>query len=92
MAEFTKEQAAKEAADFLKILADEAIKREIPPQIVVSLFGLFSRHILDGLMESGKSQADAISEIAGMYMKGLGVKTLFKHVHVPDDEGLSNIH
>lgn len=75
---------AKNAADFLNHIADEIIKREIPPQVAVTLFGVFGRQIVEAMVEHGRPQEEAISDVAGVFMKGLGVATLIKHVTLND--------
>lgn len=86
----TKEEIAKEAGAFLNAIADDATRRRIPPQVIISLFGLFARQLVDGLIESGKPREEAISEVAGRFMDGLGVATMFKHIHLNDNP--ANFH
>jgi hypothetical protein len=86
--EATPESIAKEAAAFLECVADEIIRRKIPPQAAISLFGVMARQIVDGLIECGKSKEDAISEVAGRFMDGLGVQTIFKRVTLDDGKPL----
>lgn len=80
-----RERAAKEAADFLHRIADDAERLKIPSQVIMRLFGMFGRQIVDGLVELGKTREDAVTEVATEFMTGLGINTLFKHIKLNED-------
>lgn len=81
----TQEEMARAAKEFLEGIAEDATRRKIPPSMVVSLFGFFARSIIEAQTDIGRDRKEAISEIAGLFMEGLGVQTLFQHVTLSEE-------
>jgi hypothetical protein len=76
--ELTQEEMAAEVKEFLERISADAMRRKIPPPIVISIFGFFARSVIEASIENGKAREAATVEAVQMFMDGLGVTTIFQ--------------
>jgi hypothetical protein len=72
------EEMAVESKAFLDALCEDAKRRNIPPDLVVSLFGFFAKSLIDMRVDQGEERAAATFQTVDSFMQGLGMKTVYQ--------------
>jgi hypothetical protein len=81
MTEASHKRSARETAVLSKEFLDSIVKlsheKKLQPELVVSLFGYYCRHLADLLVDSGQTRQEAVSAVLERFTHGLGLKTEF---------------
>lgn len=76
MALSDEERAAllKTTEDFMATIGQKAREHKIKPHMLVRMFGLYTRHVVDNLVENGVPREQATMEAFELFAQGLGMK------------------
>jgi hypothetical protein len=74
----THEEMGEIASAFMEVITEEAIKREIPAFAVVGIFGLFTRKVIEVMVEQGKDRDQTIMDMVKTFMDGVGLDAIFQ--------------
>jgi hypothetical protein len=67
---------ASAAHEFLNDVTRLATLRSLPPTVVVGLFGLFVKKMVDQAAAQGFDEAETMMELIGQFMVGLGMTSM----------------
>jgi hypothetical protein len=68
------EQKKQVCAEFTDELVNMAKERDIPPRLLIRLFGLVGRYLVDAGVVEGHTRAEATQAIIDLFAQGLTIK------------------
>jgi hypothetical protein len=78
------EEQAQEAKEYLDDILEVARKYNLTRPLMITLLGLFARHCVNLDVAEGTPEPDAVMEVVGQFMGGLGLHTAAQKVEAQE--------
>lgn len=70
-------EAALASKDFLDTITRKACEHQLSRRLVISLFGLFAKHVIELHVEDGIEHREAATTVLRQFLRGAGIEAVF---------------